>query len=105
MPHSSRNIKKLVCRRPSLSLRSRDAVGLARCLLTATRPHRAASTISQETKMATIGTFQQSNTNEFNGEIVTLSLQAKKVRIVPDARVSGENTPSHRVFIGRIDYA
>ncbi|MCF1465138.1 DUF736 family protein [Agrobacterium vitis] len=55
--------------------------------------------------MATIGTFQQSNTNEFNGEIVTLSLQAKKVRIAPDARVSGENTPSHRVFIGRIDYA
>nr|WP_172690700.1 DUF736 domain-containing protein [Agrobacterium tumefaciens]ASK41705.1 hypothetical protein [Agrobacterium tumefaciens] len=53
--------------------------------------------------MATIGTFQQSNTNEFSGEIVTLSLQAKKVRIVPDARASGENTPSHRVFVGRIE--
>ncbi|MFG1302459.1 DUF736 family protein [Xanthobacter sp. V3C-3] len=54
--------------------------------------------------MATIGTFQQSG-NEFTGEIVTLSLQAKKVRIVPDGRASGENAPSHRVFVGRIDYA
>jgi uncharacterized protein (DUF736 family) len=53
--------------------------------------------------MATIGTFQQSNNNEFSGEIVTLSLQAKKVRIVPDTRASGENTPSHRVFVGRIE--
>ncbi|CAH2406356.1 DUF736 domain-containing protein [Mesorhizobium escarrei] len=53
--------------------------------------------------MATIGNFQQSSDNEFNGEIVTLSLQAKKVRIVPDTRSSGENAPSHRVFIGRIE--
>ncbi|MCJ9669039.1 MULTISPECIES: DUF736 domain-containing protein [unclassified Neorhizobium] len=53
--------------------------------------------------MATIGTFQQSTNNEFSGEIVTLSLQAKKVRIIPDTRASGENTPSHRVFVGRIE--
>ena len=53
--------------------------------------------------MATIGNFQQSGENEFNGEIVTLSLQAKKVRIVPDTRASGENTPSHRVFVGRVE--
>ncbi|TPM26945.1 DUF736 domain-containing protein [Mesorhizobium sp. B2-3-5] len=53
--------------------------------------------------MATIGNFQQSGDNEFNGEIVTLSLQAKKVRIVPDTRSSGENAPSHRVFVGRIE--
>lgn len=53
--------------------------------------------------MATIGNFQQSGDNEFNGEIVTLSLQAKKVRIVPDRRSSGENAPSHRVFVGRIE--
>ncbi|MER8577688.1 DUF736 domain-containing protein [Mesorhizobium sp. M1423] len=53
--------------------------------------------------MATIGNFQQSSDNEFNGEIVTLSLQAKKVRIVPDTRSSGENAPSHRVFVGRIE--
>ena len=53
--------------------------------------------------MATIGNFQQAGDNEFNGEIVTLSLQAKKVRIVPDTRASGENTPSHRVFVGRVE--
>ncbi|MER8977088.1 MULTISPECIES: DUF736 domain-containing protein [unclassified Mesorhizobium] len=53
--------------------------------------------------MATIGNFQQSGDNEFNGEIVTLSLQAKKVRIIPDTRSSGENAPSHRVFVGRIE--
>ncbi|TJV88064.1 MAG: DUF736 domain-containing protein, partial [Mesorhizobium sp.] len=34
--------------------------------------------------MATIGTFKKSGTNEFSGEIVTLSLQAKNVRIAPD---------------------
>lgn len=53
--------------------------------------------------MATIGNFQQSSDGEFTGEIVTLSLQAKKVRIVPDTRASGENTPSHRVYVGRIE--
>jgi len=53
--------------------------------------------------MATIGNFQQAGDNEFNGEIVTLSLQAKKVRIVPDTRASGENAPTHRVFVGRVE--
>ena len=53
--------------------------------------------------MATIGNFQQAGDNEINGEIVTLSLQAKKVRIVPDTRASGENAPSHRVFVGRVE--
>ncbi|WP_431323424.1 DUF736 domain-containing protein [Rhizobium sp. YTU87027] len=52
--------------------------------------------------MATIGTFQQSG-NDFSGEIVTLSLQTKSVRIVSDRRSSGENAPSHRVFVGRIE--
>ncbi|RUX45860.1 DUF736 domain-containing protein [Mesorhizobium sp. M4A.F.Ca.ET.050.02.1.1] len=53
--------------------------------------------------MATIGNFQQAGENEFHGEIVTLSLQAKKVRIVPDTRASGENAPSHRVLVGRVE--
>lgn len=52
--------------------------------------------------MATIGTFKKSN-NEFNGEIVTLSVQARGVRIIPDARVSGENAPTHRVMVGRAE--
>ncbi|MCZ7448193.1 DUF736 domain-containing protein [Rhizobium rhizogenes] len=52
--------------------------------------------------MATIGTFQQSG-NDFSGEIVTLSLQTKNVRIVSDTRSNGDNAPSHRVFVGRIE--
>jgi len=57
---------------------------------------------TKETKMTTIGTFKKSG-NEFNGEIVTLSLQAKNVRIAPDTRASGDNAPTHRVFVGRVE--
>ncbi|MEO8884092.1 MAG: DUF736 domain-containing protein [Devosia sp.] len=53
--------------------------------------------------MATIGTFKKSDSNEFTGEIVTLSLQAKNVRIALDSRASGDNAPSHRVYVGRIE--
>ena len=53
--------------------------------------------------MATIGTFKKTGSNEFTGEIVTLSVQAKGVRIVPDLRASGENAPSHRVLVGRAE--
>ena len=41
--------------------------------------------------------------HEFVGQIVTLSVQAKNVRIVPEANRSGENAPSHRVFAGRVE--
>jgi uncharacterized protein (DUF736 family) len=53
--------------------------------------------------MATIGTFKKSGSNEFTGEIVTLSLQTKNVRIVPEANRTGDNAPSHRVFVGRVE--
>ena len=53
--------------------------------------------------MATIGTFKKTGSNEFTGEIVTLSVQAKNVRIVPDQRPTGENAPSHRVLVGRAE--
>ncbi|MBZ9700936.1 MULTISPECIES: DUF736 domain-containing protein [unclassified Mesorhizobium] len=53
--------------------------------------------------MATIGTFKKSASNEFTGEIVTLSVLAKNVRIVPDTRANGENAPSHRVLVGRAE--
>jgi uncharacterized protein (DUF736 family) len=52
--------------------------------------------------VATIGTFKKSGENEFIGEIVTLSVQAKNVRIVPEANRSGDNAPSHRVYVGRV---
>jgi uncharacterized protein (DUF736 family) len=53
--------------------------------------------------MATIGTFKKTATNEFTGEIVTLSLQTKNVRVVPEANRPSDNAPSHRVYAGRVE--
>jgi hypothetical protein len=66
---------------------------------------RARKQRSRRTTMATIGTFKKIGSNEFTGEIVTLSVQAKNVRIVPETGRSGDNAPSHRVYVGRVDYA
>jgi uncharacterized protein (DUF736 family) len=52
--------------------------------------------------MANIGSFKKSG-NEFQGEIVTLSVQAKGVRIVPETSRANDNAPSHRVFVSRIE--
>ena len=52
--------------------------------------------------MATLATFKKT-ANEYTGEIVTLSVQAKGVRIVPDLRATGENAPSHRILVGRAE--
>ncbi len=54
--------------------------------------------------MANIGSFKKSG-QEFQGEIVTLSLQTKGVRIVPETDRTNDNAPSHRVYVGRADYA
>ena len=52
--------------------------------------------------MANIGSFKKSG-NEFQGEIVTLSVQTKGVRIVPETNRSNDNAPSHRVYVGRAE--
>ena len=52
--------------------------------------------------MANIGSFKKSG-SEFQGEIVTLSVQTKGVRIVPEANRVNDNVPSHRVFVGRAE--
>ena len=52
--------------------------------------------------MASIGTFKKSG-NEFQGEIVTMAIQAKNVRIVPEPASENEAAPSHRVFVGRAE--
>lgn len=52
--------------------------------------------------MATIGTFKK-NGGEYVGEIVTLSVQAKSVRIVAEESSANGNAPSHRVFVGRAE--
>jgi uncharacterized protein (DUF736 family) len=54
--------------------------------------------------MANIGSFKKVG-NEFQGEIVTLSLKAKGVRIVAETNCSNDNAPSHRIYVGRADYA
>ncbi len=52
--------------------------------------------------MAKIGTLKKVS-GELRGEIATLTIKAKSVRIVPEARATGENAPSHRVFVGRAE--
>ena len=52
--------------------------------------------------MANIGTFTKTEQG-FTGELVTLSLKAKNVRLVEEAASSNENAPTHRVFIGRVE--
>jgi uncharacterized protein (DUF736 family) len=49
--------------------------------------------------MANIGSFKKSG-EEFQGEIVTLSLKTKGVRIVPEKERTNDNAPSHRVYVG-----
>ena len=50
--------------------------------------------------MAIIGSFKKVG-NDLQGKIITLSLQAKGVRIVAEANHSNENAPSHRIYMGR----
>ncbi len=52
--------------------------------------------------MANIGSFKKVG-NEFQGEIVTLSVQTKGVRIVPETNRANDNAPSHRVYVGRAE--
>jgi uncharacterized protein (DUF736 family) len=52
--------------------------------------------------MANIGSFKKVG-NDFQGEIITLSLQAKGVRIVAEVNRSNDNAPSHRIYVGRAE--
>jgi uncharacterized protein (DUF736 family) len=52
--------------------------------------------------MPNIGSFKKVG-NEFQGEIVTLGVQAKGVRILAETSRSNENAPSHRVYLGRAE--
>ena len=51
--------------------------------------------------MAKIGSFKTVS-GELRGQIVTLALQAKSVRIVAEENTSG-NAPTHRVLIGEVE--
>ncbi|MEA3388465.1 MAG: DUF736 domain-containing protein [Pseudomonadota bacterium] len=49
--------------------------------------------------MATIGHFTKTG-DEFRGSIITLSVQAKNVRFVPETNSTSDKAPSHRLFVG-----
>src|SRR5713101_3779305 len=101
--HSSR-AKKVSPPPSSAALRPEDG-----CVVDRPRPadrHRGRDGRGLEqprrNDMATIGSFKKSG-NEFQGEIVTLSVQAKGVRIVPETNRMSDNAPSHRVYVGRAE--
>jgi len=73
--------------RPADRHRDRDGRGLG-------QPRRV--------DMANIGTFKKSG-DDFQGEIVTLSLQSRGVRIVPETNRVSDNAPSHRVYVSRAE--
>ncbi|MBM9400806.1 DUF736 domain-containing protein [Gluconacetobacter azotocaptans] len=52
--------------------------------------------------MATIGSFKKAGEG-FEGEIVTLALQARNVRLVPETNRTNDNAPSYRVYLGRVE--
>src|SRR3984957_3822699 len=62
----------------------------------------AGSKQQRRSDMASIGSFKKSG-GEFQGEIVTLSVQTKNVRIVPETNRANDNAPSHRVYVGRAE--
>src|SRR5260370_32551008 len=66
------------------------------------RPRWARARTSRRSDMASIGTFKKSG-HEYQGEIVTLSVQTHGVRIFPETNQASENAPSHRVYVGRAE--
>ena len=52
--------------------------------------------------MATIGTFKKTGAG-YTGDITTLSVQAKNVRITAEETRSNDSAPTHRVFVGRAE--
>lgn len=52
--------------------------------------------------MATIGSFKKTG-HDYTGQIVTLSVQAKGVRIAAEPERSNDAAPSHRVFVGKVE--
>jgi uncharacterized protein (DUF736 family) len=49
--------------------------------------------------MATIGTFTKQG-DTYTGEIVTLGIKVKNVRILPEESGDNDAAPSHRIFVG-----
>lgn len=52
--------------------------------------------------MATIGHFTKTG-EEFKGSIITLSVQAKNVRLIPETTSTSDKAPSHRLTAGEAE--
>jgi len=52
--------------------------------------------------MALIGSFKKTG-RIFEGELNTLAVQAKGVRIVPEDSKASDKSPDYRVFVGRAE--
>jgi hypothetical protein len=52
------------------------------------------TTANRRSHMANIGSFRKIG-EEYQGEIVTMAVQARGVRIVPESSRSNDNAPSH----------
>jgi uncharacterized protein (DUF736 family) len=59
-------------------------------------------TQAKDNIMANIGTFTKSG-DSYTGEIVTIGLQTKNVRILPEESSANDNAPSHKVYVGRAE--
>src|SRR3954464_11221330 len=53
--------------------------------------------------MPVIGHFTRSPDGSLIGEIITLSVQAKNVRIIPEPIAAGADSPTHRIMVGSAD--
>jgi uncharacterized protein (DUF736 family) len=100
--HSSRG-KKVARRHPPLRC-GPSGCGVDRLRLSDRHRGRGGRGLetARRSDMANIGSFKKSG-QEFQGEIITLSLQAKGVRIVAESNPSNDKAPSHRVFVGRAE--
>ncbi|MEO6215189.1 MAG: DUF736 domain-containing protein [Sphingomonas sp.] len=52
--------------------------------------------------MATIGNFKKVG-NTFQGDIMTLNLQATGVRLLPEENKPNDQAPDYRIFVGRAE--
>jgi uncharacterized protein (DUF736 family) len=84
---------------PALTGASSIACGLLIAIETAMV---AGLTKSRRNHMASIGTFEHVGDSDYLGDIFTLSLRAKNVRIVSVGRTN-ENAPSHRVYVEQVE--
>jgi uncharacterized protein (DUF736 family) len=83
--------------------RKRDEAPRASRWIVAIEAARGGFELTQgDNHMSLIGTFKAAGT-EYIGEIFTLTVQVQNVRIVKEDKQASEDSPTHRVFVGRAE--